>query len=115
MIYTRGVRKGRISLEKMVSVLSSNPARIFGLYPQKGSLAIGSDADIAIIDPNEEYTMSAEKLHMKAGYTPFEGKKTYGPVKYTISRGEVIYDNGKFTASPGRGLFVKRFRKPDVF
>ena len=115
MIYTRGVRKGRISLEKMVSVLSSNPARIFGLYPQKGSLSIGSDADITIIDPNEEYTMSAEKLHMKAGYTPFEGKKTYGPVKYTISRGEIIYDNGTFTASPGRGLFVKRFRKPDVF
>ncbi|MCQ2735924.1 MAG: dihydropyrimidinase [bacterium] len=115
MIYTRGVKKGRISLEKMVSALSANPARIFGLYPQKGSFNIGADADIAIFDPNTEYIMSPELMHMKAGYTPYDGKRTYGITKYTISRGEVIYDNGRFTAEAGRGRFVKRFRSPEFF
>lgn len=114
-IYTRGVKKGRISLERMVSVLSANPARIFGLYPNKGSLNIGADADIAIFDPNEEFIMSPEVIHMKAGYTPFDGKRTFGSVKYTISRGEVIYDNGVFTKEPGRGKFIQRFRNPEFF
>ena len=111
LMYSEGVKKGRISLSKMVGLISASPARIFGLYPQKGSFAIGSDADITILDPDKHIKITPEALHMKADFSPYEGLEVYGFPKYTISRGEIIYENGKFTAQKGRGKFLKRKQK----
>lgn len=108
MLYSQGVAAGRISLPKMVELLCLNPARIFGLYPAKGHLGIGADADITIIDPAKTTTVSAGSLHMKAGYTPYEGMTASGWPVITVSRGEVIFRDGRFTAGKGRGYFVKR-------
>jgi len=112
LIYTYGVCDDRLGfqLPDLVRVLCSNPARIFGLYPRKGALNIGSDADIALYDPEPEGTISHEDLHYLAGYSPYEGMRVKGRVVTTLSRGEVVYRHGaddEFAgARPGRGQFV---------
>lgn len=109
IVYTEGVRKGRITLSEMTSLLSTSPAKSFGMAPAKGSLAPGADADIVIIDPEVKKTVSTETLHMKADYSPYAGMELYGFPTYTISRGEVIYEEGRgFTGKKGRGKFIKR-------
>lgn len=108
IIYSEGVKKGRISLTKMVNILCSSPAKIFGLFPEKGSLSIGTDADITIIDPQKSIKITSDKLHMNADFSPYEGMDISGWPIYTISRGEIIYSKGKFTAEKGRGKFLKR-------
>jgi dihydropyrimidinase len=105
--YSEGVARGRISLERMVELVSTAPARNFGVS-NKGAVRVGYDADLVIFDPNEEYTMRAEELTSPAGFTIFEGQTFKGRVKQTIMRGEVIVENGKFVGRKGYGRFVPR-------
>jgi dihydropyrimidinase len=108
LMYSEGVAKGRISLRCFTDLCCTNPAKIFGLYPQKGILAPGSDADITIIDPKKQTLITCDNLHSNADYSAYEGYTLQGWPVYTISRGEIIVDNGKFTGVPGRGKFIKR-------
>ncbi len=110
LLYSEGVGKGRISLNRLVEVFSTNPAKLFGLYPEKGTIAVGTDADLVIFDPDREVTISVENLHMKADYTPYEGMKVKGYPVITISRGEVICEHGQFKGEAGRGRFIARKR-----
>ena len=107
LIFSEGVSKARISLEKMVQVLSSNPARILGL-DKKGAVKVGNDADLVIIDPEKEKTISISNLHTKSDYTIYEGLKVKGCPIMTISRGEIIAKNGEFIGKVGRGKFIRR-------
>jgi dihydropyrimidinase len=108
--FSEGVKKGRISLSRFVELVSTNAAKIFGLFPQKGTITVGSDADVMILDPNKEVMISGEILHQNVDYTPYEGCRVTGWPVVTISRGRVVYDHGQIRASPGKGLFVKRGR-----
>lgn len=108
LFFSEGVLKRGISLEVMVKLFAENPARIYGLFPRKGALQIGSDADITILDPNQEWTISSNNLHMNTDFSPYEGMTIKGKVCTTLSRGEVIYDNGLFKAREGRGKFLGR-------
>lgn len=106
LIYSEGVGKGRISLLQMVDLLSTNPAKIFGLYPQKGVLKVGSDADITLLDPEQEVALRGTDLHSAAGYTPFEGLKVKGYPVITMLRGKILYQDGKFLAKHPEGKFI---------
>lgn len=110
MVHSEGVLKGRISLERMVAVLATNPARIAGLAPRKGSIAPGADADIVVFDPATTRTIRAEEMHSAADYDVFEGWQVTGWPALTISRGEIIFENGTVTGQPGRGQFIPRAR-----
>jgi dihydropyrimidinase len=108
LMFTYGTVDGRLTLPQLVELLSTNPARIWGLWPRKGTLQPGSDADIVIYDPAQEAVVSADALHHMAGYTPYAGMPVRGKVRATISRGQIIYREGCFTGREGRGRFVKR-------
>ena len=108
LLYDGGVLAGHISLNRFVEITSTSPAKIFGLFPRKGTIAVGSDADIVVFDPNAEITWSAKTHHMNVDYNPYEGRKCKGAPEVVLSRGEVIIEKGKFTGTPGRGLYVKR-------
>jgi len=108
LVYTYGVAEGRLTLPRLVGLLSANPARIWGLWPRKGALLPGSDADVVIYDPEPDGLVSAENLHHLAGYTPYEGLRVRGRVRATISRGQVIYREGRFVGRKGRGRFAAR-------
>lgn len=114
MLYSEGVRKGRLSLNRFVEVISTNPAKLFGLYPQKGTIAIGSDADIVVLDPEKNVTIRSRDLHSKTGWELHEGFEVTGWPVMTLSRGEVIVENRKVTAHPGRGRLVKRKKFSDI-
>lgn len=105
-LYTYGVESGRITVNKLVEVMSYNPAKIFGLYPQKGILAPGSDADIILVDPLTRHTVDSDMLHSPVGWTPFAGVSMRGFAVTTILRGQVIVDNGCFYGEKGQGCFV---------
>lgn len=108
LMYQGGVNEKRFSLNRWVELTSTNPAKIFGMYPRKGTIAPGSDADIVIWDPEKELVISAKTHHMRVDYSMFEGKKVKGDADIVISRGEVIVENKKFLGRAGRGNFVKR-------
>jgi dihydropyrimidinase len=108
LMYTYGVAEGRLTPSELVELVSANPARLWGLWPQKGTLLPGSDADIVIYDQGPESRIAADALHTRAGYTPYEGMRIQGKVKTTISRGHVVWRDGQFTARKGRGRFVPR-------
>jgi dihydropyrimidinase len=110
MLYSEGVVKRRITLERMVELIASNPAKIFGLYPRKGTIAKGSDADLVVFDPNAKVVVRAAEMHSRADYDPFEGFEVSGWPRVTISRGETIVDARKPTAVAGRGEFLPRAR-----
>ena len=93
-------------VEKIIDLMTANPARIFGLYPRKGALQVGSDADVVLYDPRPETVIRHEDLHYLAGYSPYEGMRVKGRVRATLSRGEVIYQDGSFPSQVGRGRFV---------
>ncbi len=96
----------RIELPRLVQLLSENPARLFGLYPRKGAIQPGSDADLVIYDPEPRVPVAIEALHYQAGYNPYEGLMMHGQVRTVLSRGEVIVTDGRCTAQAGRGIFV---------
>jgi dihydropyrimidinase len=106
LVYTYGVCTGRISLERMTEVLSLNPARIFGLYPRKGVIQPGSDADLVIYDPQGNSSIHARDLHMTTDFNAFEGMEVQGKVSSTLLRGRVIYQDGVFSGGAGMGRFV---------
>ncbi len=106
LIYTKGVAGGRFSVNKLVDLLSAAPARIFGLYPGKGSLEPGTDADIVIFDPDAEGIITNNNRHTKAGYTPYNGMKVKGRVDITMLRGNIILKDGKFIGKKGSGKFI---------
>src|SRR6266852_4657480 len=108
LVYDGGVRTGRISLNRFVELTSTSPAKIFGLFPRKGTIAPGSDADIVIFDPNKKTTLSAKTLHMKVDYNPYEGREVTGAVDTVVSRGRVVIDAGTFTGRAGAGSFLRR-------
>ena len=103
-----GVREGRISMNRFVEITSTAPAKIFGLYPRKGTIAIGADADVVVWDPNHEHMLSQKTLHMRIDYSPYEGRKVIGAPTHVLSRGETIVKGGKFLGRAGRGKFLKR-------
>src|SRR4029077_19647959 len=94
----------------MVELLATQPARLFGLYPRKGTIAPGADADIVVFDPAKRQTLSAKTHHSKADYNLYEGTTVKGAVDLTMVRGNVVVENGELVAKPGVGRFVKRAR-----
>jgi len=108
LVYDGGVRTGRLSLNRFVELTSTSPAKIFGLFPRKGTIAPGSDADIVIFDPNRKMTLSARTHHMRVDYNPYEGREVTGVTDTVLSRGTVIIDNGRFVGRAGAGNFLKR-------
>jgi len=108
LLFSEGVNKGKISLNKFVEVSSTNAAKIFGMYPKKGCVAVGSDADLVIFDPNEEHVITVDKHHMNVDYSAYEGWKVKGKTKTVILRGEIAIENNERKISPGYGKFVKR-------
>jgi dihydropyrimidinase len=111
LIYHHGVNAGQLSLNRFVELTSTTPARIFGMYPKKGELAPGSDADIVIWDPNAPFTISAKTHHMRVDYSMFEGYHVKGNARTVLSRGEVIIDHNRFLGKPGRGQYLRRTPK----
>ena len=108
LVFDGGVAQGRIGLNRFVELTSTAAAKIFGLFPKKGTIAVGSDADLIIFDPNREQTISATTHHMRVDYSAYEGRKVKGVSEIVLSRGEVIVDNGKFFGKAGAGRFLKR-------
>ena len=108
LLHDGGVVGGRISRERWVEIISTAPAKMFGMYPQKGAIAIGSDADIVIYDPNRRHTISAATHHMDVDYSCYEGRSIQGGSDIVLSRGSVIVRGGEFTGRKGHGRFVRR-------
>jgi dihydropyrimidinase len=110
MIHEFGVRAGRITLNRMVELLCTNPAKLFGLYPRKGTIAVGSDADIVVFDPEKQVTISAATHHSKVDYNLFEGTEVTGSPDVVLLRGHVLVEHDELVAEPGIGQFVARAR-----
>ena len=108
MIHEFGVRTGRISLNRMVELLATAPAKLFGLYPRKGTIAVGSDADIVVFDPEKKVTISAKTQQSKSDYNLYEGTEVTGSPEVVLLRGNVLVENDELVASPGIGQFVPR-------
>src|ERR1700716_2409653 len=108
LIYTGGVHGKRFSANRFVEIVSTAPAKLFGLYPRKGPIAVGSDADLVIFDPNHEETISAKTHHMRVDYSMFEGIRIKGVPHTVLSRGRKVIDSGKFVGRPGSGQFLRR-------
>jgi dihydropyrimidinase len=108
MIYHGAIGEGRLSLNRFVEVTSTAPAKMFGMFPQKGTIAIGSDADITIWDPNAKHTMSVEHNHMDVDYCAYEGKEVIGQIETVMARGTVLISDGQYHGKPGDGRYIKR-------
>ena len=108
LLHHHGVGLGNFSINRFVELVSTAPARIFGMYPRKGALKVGSDADIVLWDPGEEHIISAKTHHMRVDYSMFEGFKVRGNARDVYSRGELIVRRGEFIGKPGRGSYLKR-------
>ncbi|MDR2394737.1 MAG: dihydropyrimidinase [Treponema sp.] len=110
LLFSEGVMKKRISLRRFVDLCSTNPAKLFGMYPRKGVIREGSDADIVIIDPSVKKVLTQKALHAQVDYSAYEGWEVQGYPEWVISRGEVLVREGVFSGSPGRGKFIPRKR-----
>jgi dihydropyrimidinase len=108
LVYSGGVHGGKFSPNRFVQLVSTAPAKLFGLYPRKGTVAVGSDADLIVFDADEEQTISVKTHHMRVDYSMFEGTRVKGVPKTVLSRGRVIVENGKFVGKVGAGEFLKR-------
>lgn len=107
LLFSEGVNKGRITLQQFVALSSTNPARIYGLHPRKGTIAVGTDADIVLWDPNRKARLTNAMLHHNCDYTPYEGRELTGYPVMALSRGEVVMDDGRLSGAAGRGRFQK--------
>jgi dihydropyrimidinase len=105
---SEGVNKRRITLEKLVEVCSSNAARYFGVYPKKGVLRVGSDADVVIVDLKKHLKLTIDQLHSAADYQPYEGWSFVGWPTMTIRWGEIVMEDGQVVGKPGTGEYVSR-------
>jgi dihydropyrimidinase len=108
LLWDGGVRAGRISMNRFVEITSTAPAKIFGLYPRKGTIAVGADADVLVWDGEKRHELSEKTLHMRVDYSPYEGREVVGAPTHVLSRGNVIVENGKYVGRKGDGRFVKR-------
>ena len=108
LVYSGGVAAGRFSVNRFVEVTATTPAKLFGLYPRKGTISIGSDADVVIFDAKRKHTISAKTHHMRVDYSMFEGITVTGMPDVVLSRGRVLVDGEKFLGKPGAGSFLKR-------
>jgi dihydropyrimidinase len=108
LLWDGGVRTGRIDARRFVELTAAGPARLFGLWPRKGTITVGADADLVIWDPERETRFSTETLHMRVDYSPYEGRTVHGGPVVVMSRGEVIVDHGEWKGRAGRGQFLKR-------
>jgi len=108
VLFDGGVNAGRIGLNRFVELVATAPARMFGLYPQKGTIAPGSDADVVVFDPTAERTLSASTHHMRVDYNCFEGMRVRGKPEVVMQRGEVVVEGDRFYGRPGQGKFLKR-------
>jgi dihydropyrimidinase len=108
LLYSEGVKKGRISLNKFVELTSTNPAKIYGMFPQKGTIAVNTDADIVIFDPEERHTISADTHHHNCDYSGYEGWNVTGKCKTVLVRGKVAIENDEIKLDKGYGKFIKR-------
>jgi dihydropyrimidinase len=108
LVYDGGVREKRISLNRFVELTSTAPAKIFGLFPRKGTIAPGSDADLVVFDPNRSLILSAKTLHMNVDYNPYEGRQVTGAADTVLSRGRLVIEDGTFVGRSGAGSFLKR-------
>jgi dihydropyrimidinase len=107
LLFSEGVGSGRITLNQFVALTATNPAKAYGLYPRKGTIAIGADADIAVWDAGRDVTIANARLHHAVDYTPYEGMRIRGWPALTLSRGEVVWDGEQPAGLPGRGQFLK--------
>ncbi len=108
LVYSGGVAGGRFSVNRFVEIVSTTPAKLFGLYPRKGTIAAGSDADLVVFDPNRQHTISAKTHHMRVDYSMFEGIHVKGMPDVVLSRGRIVVEGDKFLGRPGAGEFLKR-------
>jgi dihydropyrimidinase len=99
---------GRMTKERWVEIASTAPAKLFGMYPKKGSITVGADADVVVYDPNRRHTISAKTHHMDVDYSVYEGREVQGGSDVVMSRGSVVVRNGEFTGKKGAGRFIKR-------
>lgn len=113
LVFSEGVQKGRISINRFVELVATNPAKLYGLYPRKGIIAVGSDADIVLIDPEKEISLNYKDVHHNAGYSPYEGWKVKGCPITTICRGTLVIENRRLVGPVGYGEFLKRTISPD--
>ena len=107
LLFSEGVGKGRLSLESFVNLTATRASKLYGLYPRKGTIAVGADADIAIWDPDKTVTIRHELLHDNMDYTPYEGRTVTGWPILTLSRGEIVWDGEQVIGVPGRGAFLR--------
>jgi dihydropyrimidinase len=105
-LFSEGVRTGRLDINRFVALTATNHAKLYGLYPRKGTIAVGSDADIAIWDPSLDVHVSASMLHDQTGYTPYEGRHVTGWPETVISRGRIVVESGKLLVDRGSGNFL---------
>jgi len=115
VLFSEGVGKGRISVNRFSEITSTNAAKIFGLYPKKGIIRLGSDADLVIIDPKLEKTITTEESFYDMDWYPCEGMKVKGWPVVTISKGKVLWKKGEFYGKPGDGEFLRRSLSPELF
>jgi dihydropyrimidinase len=108
LMFNEGVNKKRITLNHFVELVSTAPAKLFGMFPRKGSISVGSDADLVLFDPKAPFTISAKTQHQNVDYTPYEGMSGQGVPKIVLSNGNVIVREGEFLGTPGAGRFIKR-------
>ncbi len=113
VLYVEGVRKNRIDISRLVQLTSTNPARLFGMYPKKGTLEPGSDTDVVLFNPNTKLVMSAKSLHMNTDFCPFERMKLFGKVVSVLSCGYFVIRDGELVADYGHGKHI--FRKLNTF
>mgnify|MGYP003363739903 CR=1 FL=1 len=112
LLFSEGVMKGRISVNRFVETMCTNPARIYGLYPQKGILQPGSDGDLVLIDPEAEYVITHDRMHSAVDYTAYEGFKVRGEVSLVMQRGRIVAENNQFKGERGAGRFIVRKPQP---
>ena len=108
LVHDGGVRPGRITMNRFVELCSTTPAKMFGLFPRKGTIAVGSDADIVVFDPDKRATLGVKTLHMKVDYNPYEGRTVHGAPSTVVVNGNVIIEGDKFVGKKGNGRFLKR-------
>ncbi|HUB25474.1 MAG TPA: amidohydrolase family protein, partial [Tepidisphaeraceae bacterium] len=108
VLFSTGVKTGRLDIHRFVDCASTQAAKLFGLYPRKGAIAVGSDADLVVYDPNQKWTISAKNQQMAVDYNPFEGMNVTGRPTAVAMRGEIVARDGKFVGQKKRGQFLKR-------
>jgi dihydropyrimidinase len=108
LLYSGGVGDGRISLNRFVEITATTPAKMFGMYPKKGTIAVGSDADIVILDPAGQHVISVDTHHMDVDYSAYEGWEMTGKVETVLSKGKVVIADDQYVGSPGDGEYISR-------